>query len=113
MYRLKIDGTKGALETIRKEMSSKKASMAKIKSAYDRFTGWVDEFALATIERKKMIISQLVSRIEVSKRYKINLVHNIDYEIFCEGWDELNNKSIFKRHTLKRQSRNSLPLIWN
>ena len=85
----KITDAKEQLEMIHNEMSSKKASMEKIKPAYERFTGWADEFAAATTERKKMIISQVVSRIEISKGYKINLVLSSDYERFCEGWDVL------------------------
>ena len=85
----KIDETKLHLEAVRNEMAGKKASMEKVKPAYERFSGWAEEFRLASTERKKMIISQLVSRIEISKGYKINIVLNFDYERFCEGWDEL------------------------
>lgn len=85
----KIDETKLQLEAVRNEMAGKKASMEKVKPAYERFSGWAEEFKLASTERKKMIISQLVSRIEISKGYKINIVLNLDYERFCEGWDEL------------------------
>ena len=52
------------------------------------------KFRLASTERKKMIISQLVSRIEISRGYKINIVLNLDYERFCEGWDELEGNAI-------------------
>lgn len=70
-------------------MANKKASMEKVKPSYERFTGWANEFMLASTERKKMIISQLVSRIEISKWYKIHLEVNMDYEQFCEGWNNL------------------------
>ena len=83
----KITEAKEQLEMLQNEMSSKKASMEKLKPAYERFTGWADEFVAATTERKKMIISQVVNRIEISKGYKINLVLSPEYERFCEGWD--------------------------
>jgi len=85
----KIDETKLQLETVRNEMTGKKASMEKVKPAYERFSGWAEEFMLASTERKKMIISQLVSRIEISKGYKIHIELNAEYERFCEGWEEL------------------------
>ena len=85
----KIDETKLQLETVRNEMAGKKASMEKVKPAYERFSGWAEEFSLATTERKKMIISQLVSRIEISKGYKISIALNLDYERFCEGWEDI------------------------
>ena len=65
-------------------MTGKRASMEKVKPAYDRFTAWSNEFAAATMERKKMIISQVVSRIEINNGYKINLVLSTEYERFCE-----------------------------
>ncbi len=85
----KIDETKLQLETVRNEMTGKRASMEKVKPAYERFSGWAEEFMLASTERKKMIISQLVSRIEIGKGYKIHIELNAEYERFCEGWEEL------------------------
>ena len=85
----KLEDRKLQLEALQNEMANKKASMEKVKPSYERFTGWANEFMLASTERKKMIISQLVSRIEISKWYKIHLEVNMDYEQFCEGWNNL------------------------
>ncbi len=85
----KVEDARLQLESVQNEMSNKKASMEKVKPCYERFSGWANEFLLASTERKKMIISQLVSRIEISKGYKINLELNMDYEQFCEGWNGL------------------------
>lgn len=49
---------------------------------YEQFKGWVESFDLATNEEKKMIICKLISRIEVGKGYKVNIVLNMDYEQF-------------------------------
>ena len=64
--------------------------MEKFRKVYERLTGWANEFEFATIERKKMIIYQLTSRIEISRGYKVNIVLNIDYKRFCEEWEGLN-----------------------
>ena len=48
---------------IKNEMSFKRPSMEKIKPVYEHFTGWADEFAGATTERKKMIISRKLSEV--------------------------------------------------
>ena len=85
----KVEDAQLQLESVQNEMSNKKASMEKVKPCYERFSGWVNKFLLASTERKKMIISQLVSRIEISKGYKINLELNMDYEQFCDGWNGL------------------------
>ena len=79
------------LEKIGNEMEQKKASMEKVRPMYDMFKGWAEEFRMATIEQKKMIISQVISRIEIGKGYKINITLNMEYEQFCEGWNGLNN----------------------
>lgn len=59
----KVEDARLQLEYVQNEMSNKKASMEKVKPCYERFSGWANEFLLASTERKKMIISQLVSRI--------------------------------------------------
>lgn len=85
----KMTDANAQLETIQNEIENQKASMEKVRPNYNRFIGWAGEFASATVERKKMIISQLVKRIEISKGYKINIEMNMDYEQFCEGWNGL------------------------
>ena len=75
------------LEKIGNEMEQKKASMEKVRPMCEMFKGWAEEFRMATIEQKKMIISQVISRIEIGKGYKINITLNMEYEQFCEGWN--------------------------
>ena len=79
------------LEKISNEMEQKKASMEKVRPMYEMFKGWAEEFRMATIEQKKMIVSQVISRIEIGKGYKMNITLNMEYEQFCEGWNGLNN----------------------
>ena len=85
----KLDDSKLQLESIRNDLENRKAAMEKVKPSYDRFVGWAGEFEKASLEAKKMIISQLVSRIEISKGYKISMQVNLEYARFCEGWDNI------------------------
>jgi chromosome segregation ATPase len=78
------------LDTLNTEMTDKKASMESIKPLYDSFKSWSEEFESCTMEQKKMIISQLIDRIEVGRDYKISLVMNMTYKQFCEDWDNVN-----------------------
>ena len=78
------------LDTLNTEITDKKSSMEKIKPFYDRFKNWSEEFGECTNEQKKMIISQIIDRIEVGRDYKINLVLNMTYQQFCENWDTVN-----------------------
>ena len=74
-------------------MEQKKASMEKVRPMYDMFKGWAEEFRMATIEQKKMIISQVISRIEIGKGYKINITLNMEYEQFCDGWNGMRKEN--------------------
>ena len=80
-------------KTLQAEMANKKRSMESIKPMYDIFKGWADEFDTCSLERKKMIISQLFSRIEVYKGYDIHIELNMDYKQFCEDWSALNSRN--------------------
>ena len=60
-------------ENIQAEMANKKKSMESVKPMYDIFKGWADEFDTCSLERKKMIISQLISRIELSRGYDVKI----------------------------------------
>lgn len=45
------------------------------------------------MEQKKMIISQLVDRIEVGRKYKVRIVLNMTYQQFCKDRDTVNAES--------------------
>ena len=86
----KVQQNKSAIESqikkIDDELEYKKNAMSRIKPMYEQFKGWAEEFDLLPTRQKKMIISNLVKRIEVGKGYKIKLQLNMDYEQFCEEW---------------------------
>lgn len=90
----KVAETNTQLQLLHAEMSDKKSAIDQIKPMYERFKGWSDEFNRCSIEQKKMIISQLVTRIEISKGYKITVELNMDYEQFCKDWDTLQRGSV-------------------
>ena len=84
------------LDTLNAEMTDKKASMESIKPLYDSFKGWSEEYDESTMEQKKMIIAQLVDRIEVGRDYTVSIVLNMTYQQFCENWDTVNSESSVK-----------------
>lgn len=75
------------IEEITNEMNGKKAAMENLRPQFERFRTWAVEFDDSTLQQKKMIISQLIKRIELGKGYKINVQLNMDYKQFCEDWD--------------------------
>lgn len=92
----KINAIELQLEKLKNEQELRRASMEQVKPMYEQFKGWAEEYALASTEQKKMIISQIVSRIELGKGYRIKIRLNVDYEQFCEGWNGLNNERIIE-----------------
>ena len=91
----KIAELNGSIQALDDEMSGKKTALDKVKPMYDTFKGWAQEFnENMSTERKKMIISQLFSRIEVYKGYDVHIELNMDYKQFCEEWNMLNSKSL-------------------
>jgi site-specific DNA recombinase len=52
------------------------------RSYYDEFLGWANEFDLATIQRKRAILVQLLEKVEVGKGYRIAIYVNGQYKQF-------------------------------
>lgn len=69
---------------IRGKITRKMGRMLLMEPCYECFLGWVNELMLVLAKGKNMIISPMVSWIEISKEYKINLGLNMNYEQFCE-----------------------------
>lgn len=89
-----IDETIQKIETLESEANNKSASINTIRPQYENFKTWAEEYDKCTVEQKKMIISQLVDRIEVRKGYKINIVFNMTYKQFSEAWNTATGISI-------------------
>lgn len=87
-----IEKLKAEREEIQAEMASKKKSMESVKPMYDTFKSWADEFDSCSNERKKMIISQLITRIELNRGYNVKIELDMDYKQFCDDWDNLDDR---------------------
>ena len=70
------------IPTALKELNEQKSLLEHLDTYYDQFKGWAESFDAATNEEKKMIICKLISRIEVGRGYKVNIVLNMDYGQF-------------------------------
>lgn len=77
---------------IQNEVYEKKELSDKVIPAYRQFRTWASEFEDASIEAKKMIVSEIFSRIEIGKGYKIRCVMNFTYKQFCEDWMTLDKR---------------------
>lgn len=91
MLKISIDNTtkdleenKSALAKCENEVENSSDMLSKLDFYYSQFIGWADEFDKASIERKKMIVSQMFSSITISRGYKIEAVLNTTYQQFFE-----------------------------
>lgn len=47
---------------------------------YDDFRGWAEEFDAAPLEMKRMILSHLIDRVEVGRKYQVTIKLNMEYQ---------------------------------
>lgn len=52
------------------------------KNGYSKLTTWAEEYSLASIERKKMIIAEIFDRVELKKGYEIIVTLNEIYKTY-------------------------------
>ena len=64
------------------EILDQEGAMKRLDYYYEQFQSWANEFQSASMEQQKMIICQLISRIEFKRGYELNVRFNIDYEQF-------------------------------
>lgn len=60
-------------------MNTLYAHLKEMNQYYKEFLGWAEEFELATMQHKRMILSELIERVEVGKGYKVTLKINLSY----------------------------------
>ena len=82
----KIEMTRADLESMEKDTVEKRARIDAVIPAYKQFRSWSVEFYESSLEVKKMIASQLFSRITVNRNYELNIELNFTYRQFCEEW---------------------------
>ena len=64
-----------------------RTTLQQIRSYYDEFLGWANEFSLATVERKRAILAQMFEKVEIGKGYKITIHVRGTYRQFLMGGD--------------------------
>ena len=63
-------------------VDNEKEIARKIKECYSRFCGWAEEFEMASLARKRVILSQLFERVEVGRAYEVTVHVNMSYQQF-------------------------------
>lgn len=63
-------------------VDNEKEIARKIKECYSRFCGWAEEFEMASLARKRVILSPLFERVEVGRGYEVTVHVNMSYQQF-------------------------------
>ena len=81
------------LETLCEEASAELERnaelMANVSQLYEELISYADLYDSASFEAKKMIVSQLIRRVEVYRGYQIHVDFNFDLAQYLENRDEL------------------------
>lgn len=71
------------------ELDKNAELMANVSQLYEELISYADLYDSASFESKKMIVSQLVRRIDVYRGYQIHVDFNFDLAQYLENSDEL------------------------
>ena len=70
------------IEKARLDKQNQKDTAAQIEDFYKEFKGWADEYESAALERRRVILSQLFSRIEIGRGYEVKVEIAMSYKQF-------------------------------
>jgi hypothetical protein len=66
------------------ELDDKEKSYQSLEPTYNRFRNWADEYRELSKEKRRVIICELISRIELRNGYDIKIKFDLQYEQFCK-----------------------------
>ena len=61
--------------------------MDELRATYNQFISWSNIYDTANIQTKKMIVCQLIERVDVFKGYELKVKFSISVEQFILGLD--------------------------
>lgn len=73
--------------TAQKFLDESEMYLADMSAKYDKFIQWSEVFNTATIEAKKMIVCQIIERVDVFRDYNLKVKFTINVEQFILGLD--------------------------
>ena len=79
-----LDDAKAEFAELQKERINEAAEIRKLRSYYEDFRGWADEFDSAPLKIKRTIQSQLIDSVEVGRKYAETIKYNMSYQQFLE-----------------------------
>ena len=83
-YQQELDDAKAEYAELQNARLNEAAEIRKLRTYYDDFKGWAEEFDTAPLEMKRMILSHLIDRVEVGRKYQVIVKFNMKYRQFLE-----------------------------
>ena len=83
-YQQELDDAKAEYAELRNARLNEAAEIRKLCTYYDDFRGWAEEFDAAPLEMKRMILSHLIDRVEVGRKYQVTIKLNMEYQQFLD-----------------------------
>ncbi len=83
--------------------------MDKVSRLYDELISYADLYDSANFEAKKMVVNQLIRRVDVYRGYQINISFNFDLTLTLRGSDTSackNSRASNKHFQKQRNSKN-------
>lgn len=93
-YQQELDDAKAEYAELQNARLNEAAEIRKLRTYYDDFKGWAEEFDTAPLEMKRMILSHLIDRVEVGRKYQVIVKFNMKYRQFLECTEETYNTEI-------------------
>ena len=76
-YQQELDDAKAEYAELQNARLNEAAEIRKLRTYYDDFKGWAEEFDTAPLEMKRMILSHLIDRVEVGRKYQVIVEFNM------------------------------------
>lgn len=81
----KLTELEALCESASDELVRKAELMDNVSKLYDELISYADLYDSANFEAKKMIVNQLIRRVDVCRGYQINISFNFDFTPYIEG----------------------------
>lgn len=83
----KCSALKSAYEVAQRDVDQSEAVMQELQIQYSQFIDWSNIYDMANIETRKMIVAQLIERVDVFRGYELKIKFTITVEQFLIGLD--------------------------
>lgn len=82
--KMEVESLTAQAEAHRAVLTDLQGESTRIQQDYDTMISWANLYVTASQERKKMILYQLIHKVEIGRDYKINVQFNISYRQYHE-----------------------------